>query len=1075
MKRPAAATLELNKAHWPVTVLGPGRRIGLWLQGCTIGCRGCVSQDTWPRDAAKAIPVAELLAWCARVAPEGPDGITISGGEPFEQPAGLLALLKGLDRWRRDLVQGGRPDFDILCYSGQPMKRLQRDHARLLALIDALIPEPYVDSLPVTHVWRGSGNQPLVALTERGRLRYAGHVDAAADAAGKRMQVAVEGGRVWMIGIPARGDMERVEALCAERGPRPRARVVAALGVGIVAADDYVRVCPVCERENPPGLARCACGAALAGVDFSLRRAVPSAAAPAPTAAAMQLCPHADCRQPNPPGRERCVYCNRPLLPPVADRTAAEVATTAHGATGGATGNATGGAAAGGSTLPQAAPAAAAESRLASARPLPSALRGDYRVKDAFAATGSEADLLLVERVATGEPFVAKLYRKGLSPDLRLLDLLARADGDYVVRVVAHGVSDGVAYEVQEYLPQGTLRDLLAAGPLTLSAVRRVVKELADALDGIHAQHILHRDLKPENVLVRSKEPLELALSDFGIASLREATQHFTGGARTAKYAAPEALTGVLDDKADWWALGMIALEAASGRHPFDGLSEQVINHHLATRPVDVHGVRDDALATLCRGLLLRDPKRRWGGAEVARWLAGDATLSVPDDADAAAVAVRPYKVGDVECRSAAELAVALARNWEAGAKDVARGQVTRWIEQALSDHNLARRLSDIVEQRAISDDLRLLRFLRVAAPGLPPVWRGLPVSRAALLAVARKALGDDVAALRWLDSIAREQVLAIFAEAGDDDLREIDRRWREGWARFLELWKAAHASEAAWRREATVIVGADASRATNLDALMYGASSFQAPPRQELVNGPLLLTLFQPGFADALRAEVTAAQGEVAGGCRWFDALHDLVGVDPIALLVARALLPQAREDAAAERARQGAARAARERSISETRSELRAQLAEIQRITDADAGFTPEAVAALLAALERFQQACGKALALGYPEADYVVLCRGAEKLAGHAAAAQAALAHCEELHGLNAVILQPQRLAIAGVAFVGVLLVRIPWVVLAAVLVVGAVVGWRWYVVAMARHRAKAALRWLQLHVKTLGPGT
>ena len=218
MKRPAAATLELNKAHWPVTVLGPGRRIGLWLQGCTIGCRGCVSQDTWPRDASKAIPVAELLDWCARVAPEGPDGITISGGEPFEQPAGLLALLEGLDRWRRGLVQGGGPDFDILCYSGQPMRRLQRDHARLLALIDAVIPEPYVDSLPVTHVWRGSGNQPLVVLTERGRRRYAGHVDAAADAAGKRMQVAVEGGRVWMIGIPARDDMERVEALCAERG-----------------------------------------------------------------------------------------------------------------------------------------------------------------------------------------------------------------------------------------------------------------------------------------------------------------------------------------------------------------------------------------------------------------------------------------------------------------------------------------------------------------------------------------------------------------------------------------------------------------------------------------------------------------------------------------------------------------------------------------------------------------------------------------------------------------------------------------------------------------------------------------
>jgi anaerobic ribonucleoside-triphosphate reductase activating protein len=95
MTRDAAPTLELNKAHWPVTVLGPGRRIGLWVQGCTIGCRGCVSQDTWPRDPRKRIAVPELLDWCRRTAKDGPDGITISGGEPFEQPAGLRALLDG--------------------------------------------------------------------------------------------------------------------------------------------------------------------------------------------------------------------------------------------------------------------------------------------------------------------------------------------------------------------------------------------------------------------------------------------------------------------------------------------------------------------------------------------------------------------------------------------------------------------------------------------------------------------------------------------------------------------------------------------------------------------------------------------------------------------------------------------------------------------------------------------------------------------------------------------------------------------------------------------------------------------
>ncbi len=210
----AEATLELNKAHWPVTVLGPGRRIGLWVQGCTIHCPGCISQDTWPKDPSKTIPVRDLVAWCKRVAVPAPDGVTISGGEPFEQPEGLRALLEGLIAWRRD----ERLDFDILCYSGFPLRTLERRHAKLMVMLDAIVPEPYVDALPLGKVWRGSSNQPLVPLSERGRARYASHVDAPMAEGGKRMQAAVEGGRIWMIGIPGRGDMARVEALCASRG-----------------------------------------------------------------------------------------------------------------------------------------------------------------------------------------------------------------------------------------------------------------------------------------------------------------------------------------------------------------------------------------------------------------------------------------------------------------------------------------------------------------------------------------------------------------------------------------------------------------------------------------------------------------------------------------------------------------------------------------------------------------------------------------------------------------------------------------------------------------------------------------
>ena len=203
--------IAVNKAHFPVTVLGPGRRLGIWLQGCSIRCRGCVSQDTWERDAGRLMPVEALLAWCRGVAAAGLEGVTISGGEPFDQPQALECLLRGLTDWR---TQSGR-EFDLLCYSGWPLGELERRHSRLLALLDALIPEPFIDAQPTERAWRGSGNQPVMPLSPLGHDRY-GAADACAHAA--RLQVRVDGERIWYIGIPRRGDMDLLEKRCAERG-----------------------------------------------------------------------------------------------------------------------------------------------------------------------------------------------------------------------------------------------------------------------------------------------------------------------------------------------------------------------------------------------------------------------------------------------------------------------------------------------------------------------------------------------------------------------------------------------------------------------------------------------------------------------------------------------------------------------------------------------------------------------------------------------------------------------------------------------------------------------------------------
>lgn len=203
--------LLLNKAHFPVTVLGPGRRIGIWFQGCSIGCPGCLSRDTWDRDPNTEIEIGDLLAWCRSHGSGAVDGVTISGGEPFEQPEALAALVAGLDEWR---LEGGRP-LDMLCYSGLPLSTLRRKHSDVLAQLDAIIPGPYRAGSEGPLLWRGSVNQTIEPLSRLGVERYGSTPETPGQ---PHLQVAVDEEAIWYIGLPRRGDLDRLERALAEAG-----------------------------------------------------------------------------------------------------------------------------------------------------------------------------------------------------------------------------------------------------------------------------------------------------------------------------------------------------------------------------------------------------------------------------------------------------------------------------------------------------------------------------------------------------------------------------------------------------------------------------------------------------------------------------------------------------------------------------------------------------------------------------------------------------------------------------------------------------------------------------------------
>jgi anaerobic ribonucleoside-triphosphate reductase activating protein len=202
--------LRLNRLHYPVTTLGPGVRAGIWVQGCPIGCRGCMATDTWEAGPQHEIAIVEVLNWLATLGSF--DGVTISGGEPFKQPVAVGELIDGIRR--------ARPDADILAYSGYPFRVLERRPMTraLLDRCDAVITGPYVARLNPGARWRGSSNQRLVVLSDRGRQRFPDREAGPADTPGPNLQATFDGTQLRIVGVPRRGELERLEAELASVG-----------------------------------------------------------------------------------------------------------------------------------------------------------------------------------------------------------------------------------------------------------------------------------------------------------------------------------------------------------------------------------------------------------------------------------------------------------------------------------------------------------------------------------------------------------------------------------------------------------------------------------------------------------------------------------------------------------------------------------------------------------------------------------------------------------------------------------------------------------------------------------------
>ena len=236
---------------------------------------------------------------------------------------------------------------------------------------------------------------------------------------------------------------------------------------------------------------------------------------------------------------------------------------------------------------------------------------------------------LMHAHLADSPDFVSRFRREARAA--------ARLSNPGVVAVFDQGSLDGVAYLVMEYVEGPTLRDLIAAGPLSVKEALGLVAQLLRPLGAAHRAGLVHRDIKPENVLLPSDGSVA-KVADFGLArAVTEVTQTTTGNVLgTVAYLAPELITsGESTSRADVFSAGVVLYELLTGQQPFTADSPIQIafrNVHedvplpsklVPDMPADV----DELVATMTR----REPQDRPADADEALALLRNVVAELTD------------------------------------------------------------------------------------------------------------------------------------------------------------------------------------------------------------------------------------------------------------------------------------------------------------------------------------------------------------------------------------------------------------------------------------------------------------
>ena len=240
-----------------------------------------------------------------------------------------------------------------------------------------------------------------------------------------------------------------------------------------------------------------------------------------------------------------------------------------------------------------------------------------------------------------GRPVATKVVRPDLGNDIEFrrrfrqeVDASRRVHGMYTAQVLDADPDASPPWLATAYVPGPSLHQAVAEhGPMPEQTVFVLMAGVAEALAAIHAVGIVHRDLKPSNVLLAPDGPRVI---DFGIARAADSTVMTGTGMLIGSppFMAPEQVKGdAVTSAVDVFALGAVAVFAATGRSPFGDGIDMGILYRVAHEEPDLNGC-PPRLREVVRRCLVKDPAARPSPAEIIagcrEQTAGQAAGSAP-------------------------------------------------------------------------------------------------------------------------------------------------------------------------------------------------------------------------------------------------------------------------------------------------------------------------------------------------------------------------------------------------------------------------------------------------------------